>query len=82
MLAAWMEDIESLEEISQDDTARQLFLRMATLSQEGRLGPFLIELEADDELDAGTKGALVELAHDRTFLHAVESYLHSTHVVH
>jgi hypothetical protein len=82
MVTAWLEDIESLQEIAQNDCARALFLRMAVLSREGRLEPFLKELAADDELDASTKGAVVELAHDGPFLAAVEEYLLSTRQVH
>jgi len=37
MLELWQQDLEWLEAISQDDDARALFLRMAALSQEGRL---------------------------------------------
>ena len=44
MLGRWLQDIESLEEISRDDTTRALFLRLALLSQSGRLKPFLREL--------------------------------------
>ena len=73
-----MEDIEPLQEIAQNDCARALFLRMAVLSREVRLEPFLTELAADDEPDAGTKGAVMELAHDAPFLAAVEEYLLST----
>ena len=47
----WLQDIESLEAISQDDDTRNLFLRMAQLSQDGRLAPFLRELKDDRELD-------------------------------
>jgi hypothetical protein len=82
MHAAWLEDFESLHQIAENDSARALFLRMALLSREGRLEPFLTELAADDELDAGTKGAVTELANDPTFLAAVEDYLRSTHRVH
>jgi len=82
MFAAWMEDLESLQEIAENDPARRLFLRMALLSRAGRLEPFLTELAADDELDDGTKGAVVELAHDPMFLAAVEEYLRSTQRVH
>jgi hypothetical protein len=73
-----MEELESLQEIAENDSARQLFLRMALLSREDRLEPFLTELAADEELDDGTKGAVTELAHDHTFLAAVEEYLLST----
>ena len=82
MHAAWLEDFESLQQIAENDSARALFLRMALLSREGRLEPFLTELAADDELDAGTKGAVTELANDPTFLAAVEDYLRSTQRVH
>ena len=82
MHEALLEDFESLQDIAENDSARQLFLRMAMLSREGRLEPFLTELAADDELDAGTKGAVVELATDAPFLAAVEEYLHRTDRVH
>jgi hypothetical protein len=78
----WLEDIESLEAISQDDDTRKLFLRMAQLSQNGRLQPFLRELNADSELDDETKGTLAELAQDASFLHAVEDYVRCTRALH
>ena len=82
MLGLWLHDMESLEAISQDDEARQIFLRMAALSRDGQMGNFLTELERDEELDAETKGTLGELARDSTFLLAVEDYLERTHVLH
>jgi hypothetical protein len=78
MDAFWFTDLESLEAISQDDVTRSLFLRMAKLSQSGRLKPFLRELEADRELDEQTKLTMAELAADGPFLHAVEEYVHRT----
>ena len=82
MLATWLEDLESLEAISQDDLTRDLFLKMASLSQENRLQPFLFELEHDDELDDSTKGMLAEIAGDPSFLLAVEDYVKKTEIVH
>jgi hypothetical protein len=82
MLATWMQDLESLEAISQDDLTRDLFLKMAWLSQEDRLSPFLVELQHDDDLDESTKGMLAEIAEDRTFLLAVEDYVQKTQIVH
>jgi hypothetical protein len=82
MNGLWLRDIESLEAISQDEDTRNLFLRMAQLSQNGRLQPFLRELEDDRELDAETKGTLSELACDAGFLHAVEDYVHRTRALH
>lgn len=82
MLVTWLQDLESLEAISQDDATRDLFLRMAWLSQEDRLQPFLSELQRDDDLDDSTKGMLTELAEDPTFLLAVEDYVHKTQMVH
>ena len=76
------QDLESLEAISQNDEARQIFLRMAAMSHEGRLGSFLSELNGDDEIDDDTKGTLTELAQDRTFLIAVEDYLRRTQTFH
>jgi hypothetical protein len=78
----WLQDIESLEAISQDKRTRELFLRMAQMSQAGRLAPFLIELERDHELDDVTKGTLAELASDHAFLHAVEDYVRRTRALH
>jgi hypothetical protein len=82
MLGLWQQDLEWLEAISQDADARALFLRMAALSQEGRMEPFLTELSRDDELDEQTKGTVAELAQDQAFLLAVADYLRETHRVH
>ena len=82
MFAEWLEDLESLEAISQDDEARTIFSRMATMSQEGRLGTFLVELAGTPELDDFTKGTLSEIARDEAFLLAVDDYLHRTQVLH
>jgi hypothetical protein len=78
----WLTDIESLEAISQDAETRRLFLRMAHLSQTGRLQPFLRELADDVDLDAETKSTVSELAQDTTFLNAVEDYVHRTRALH
>ena len=82
MHALWLDDLEALEAISQDDDTRRLFLRMAQLCQHGRLTPFLRELAADAELDQATKSKLSELAQDSTFLLAVEDYLLRTREQH
>ena len=82
MNGLWLQDIESLEAISQDDDTRTLFLRMAHMSQAGRLAPFLYELAHDGDIDAETEGTLAELAQDETFLHAVEDYVHRTKSFH
>ena len=78
----WLDDLESLEAISQNEEARRIFLRMAALSQTGKTPSFLVEVALDRELDADTKGRLVELAQDETFLLAVEEYLVRTHRLH
>ena len=82
MLGSWLQDLESLEAISQDDDAKRIFLRMAAMSQSGQMTSFLTELAKDDELDEETKGTLVELAKDDTFLLAVEDYLQKTQRLH
>ena len=82
MFGEWMEDLESLEAISQDAEAREIFLRMAALSQEGRLGSFLVELADTSELDEFTKGTLSEIARDEAFVLMVDDYLHRTTVLH
>jgi hypothetical protein len=78
----WLQDIESLEAISQDADTRRLFLRMARMSQTGRLQPFLRELDADADLDEETKVTLAEIAQDASLLHAVEDYVHRTRAHH
>jgi hypothetical protein len=82
MLGLWLNDMESLEAISQDDDAKRIFLRMAAMSRDGQMGNFLTELAHDDELDEETKGTLRELAEDDRFLLAVEDYLQRTQLLH
>ena len=82
MFGEWMQDLESLEAISQDEEARTIFLRMAAMSQEGRLASFLIELAGTAELDDFTKGTLSEIARDEAFLLVVDDYLRRTRVLH
>jgi hypothetical protein len=82
MFGEWMDDLESLEAISQDDEARRIFLRMAAMSRDGHMKSFLTELARDEDLDDETKGTLKELAEDGTFLLAVEDYLSRTEVLH
>ena len=81
-MGPWLVDIESFEELSQDATSRRLVLRMAQLSREGRLAPFMIEVAADPDFDEDTRAAIAELACDEAFLFAVEDYLGRTSVVH
>ena len=82
MFGEWLEDLESLEAISQDVEARAIFSRMAAMSQEGRLGTFLVELAGTAELDEFTKGTLSEIAKDEAFLLVVDDYLRRTTVLH
>ena len=82
MLAEWMYDFEALEAISQDDDTRRLFLRMAALSEDGRLAPLLYELAHDDELDDEVKGTIDVIAGDECFLLVVQDYIHRTQVLH
>ena len=83
MLGLWQHhDLESLEAISQNDDARRIFLRMAAMSQEGKLPQFLNELAVDPEIDDDVKSTLTELALDQPFLLAVEDYLRRTQRVH
>jgi hypothetical protein len=82
MLGLWLQDLESLEAISQDDDTRAIFLRMAAMSQSGGLSSFLSEVAHDEDLDEDTKGTITELARDRSFLLAVEDYLQRTQRFH
>jgi hypothetical protein len=81
-VGVWLQDIESHEAISQVEETRNLFLRMAQMSQTGRLQPFLRELEDDRDLDDETKVTLAEIACDASFLHALEDYVHRTRALH
>ena len=81
MHGLWLHDLESLEAISQDDSARRIFLKMSAMSQEGTLENFLFELNVDAELDDETKATLSELGRDQAFLLAVEDYCRRTHVL-
>ena len=82
MAAPWLQDLESFEAISQDDTTRRIFLKLAAMSHAGRLPNFIAQVASDQELDDTTKGHLTELANDRPFLLAVEDYLRRTRVYH
>jgi hypothetical protein len=82
MLEQLRDNLESFEAINQDDLTRDLVLRISALSQAGKLAPFLFELTHDAELDELTKGTLVEIANDESFLLAVEDYLVRTEIVH
>jgi len=82
MLQPLQDNLESFEAINQDGVTRDLVLRMAALSQAGKLGPFLFELAQDAELDDLTKGTLAEIANDQNFLLAVEDYLVRTEIAH
>jgi len=74
----WLVDIESFEEVSQDEISRRLVLRLAQMSREGRLAPFVIDVAHDPDFDEETRLAIAELAEDETFLLAVEEYLGRT----
>jgi hypothetical protein len=78
----WLQDIESLERISQDEGARALFLRMAELQRAGRTSTFLDELADDPEVGEDVKGSLAEIAQDEQFLLALEDYVHRTRRFH
>jgi hypothetical protein len=82
MLGPWLQDLESLEAISQDDGVRRIFLKMAAMSHDGRLPGFIDELWSDEELDDRTKEQLTELANDHALLLAVEEYLRRTQRIH
>jgi hypothetical protein len=81
-MGPWLVDIESFERVSQDDVSRRLVLRLAQLSRERRLTPFVTEVARDPEFDEETRCAIAELAEDETFLLAVEDYLGRTRIYH
>ena len=75
MLELWLQDLESLEAINQDEETREVLLRMAGLARGGRLDTFIDVVGADADLDPVTKDWVLELAQDESFLFAVEDYL-------
>jgi hypothetical protein len=64
----WVQDIESLEAINQDELVRQVVVRLAGVARDGRLPGFVAAVGADAELDAETKATVLELARDETLL--------------
>jgi hypothetical protein len=82
MVGLWLQDIEALEQISQDDRARTLFLRMAELRRAGQTSNFLVELADDPEVDDDVKNSLAEIAQDADLLFAIEEYVRRTRAIH
>jgi hypothetical protein len=82
MLGTWLQDLESLEEISQNDDTRRIFLRMAAMQRTGRMDLFLTQLAEEPEIDDDTKVSIAELAHETDFLLAVEDYCARTDRLH
>ena len=82
VMIEWLQELETMEAISQDEATRDIVLRMAALSEDGRTGRFLQELDSEPGLDASTKGAIAELARDESFLRAFADYIGRTGVVH
>ncbi len=82
MQELWLQELESLEAISQDADTRAICLRMAAMSRAGTLISFLSTLRHDDGLDQATRGMIAELGSDEEFLHAVEDYVRRTHIEH
>ena len=81
-MTPWLVDIESFEQVSQNEISRRLVLRLAQMSREGRLAPFVIDVAHDPDFDEEARLAITELAEDGTFLLAVEKYLGRTRVSH
>jgi hypothetical protein len=82
MLGLSLHELESLEEISQNEPARRIFLRMAAMQRAGRMRSFLTELADDPDVDDDTKGSITEIAQDVGFLLAVEDYCAKTNRLH
>jgi hypothetical protein len=81
-MGPWLVDIETFEQVSQDEVSCRIVLRLAQLSREGRLAPFVTEVARDPDFDEETRLAIAELAEDETFLLAVEDYVGRTRVIH
>jgi hypothetical protein len=81
MLDPRPQDLEALEALNQDETTRQIVLRMAGLARGGQLPGFIAAIDRDPELDEETKQEVLELA-DESFLLAAEDYLRQTRNFH
>jgi len=79
--AAYTHDLEALESVTQNELAREVFLRMARLSPGAGVGNFLAEL-VESGIDADTQELFAEVACDRAFLLALDDYVHRTSVLH
>jgi hypothetical protein len=64
----WVRDGESFEAVTQDELVRPLVLRLAGLARRSRLPVFIATVGSDEELDAETKAAVLDLARNETFL--------------
>ena len=82
MVDLWLQDIESLEAVAQDELTKLICLRMAKMWQSGTLDTFLARLDRDDDLDEGTRGTIAVLAADERFLLTVEDYVRRTRLIH
>ena len=81
-MQVWLEDIEALEAVTQDELVRSVVLRLAGLARNGKLPDFVETVGADAELDAEKKATVLELARDETFLLAAEDYIRATAYYH
>ena len=77
----WVQDIEPLEAVNQDELVRHVVLRTDGLAR-SRLPGFVPTVGADAELDAETKATVLELARDEPFLLACEDYMRATAYYH
>jgi hypothetical protein len=82
MLDLSVQALESLEEITQNESTRRIFLRMAEMQRSGRMRSFLSQLADDPDVDDDTKGSIREIAQDVGFLLAVEEYCAETNRLH
>jgi hypothetical protein len=75
-------DLETLEAVSQNEAALDLFLRVAYLAGDGQLNRFLLELGETEGIDDETKAAFAEVAQDEAFLRALDEYVYRTSILH
>ena len=79
---AWTQQLEPLELVSRNASARELLLRVASIAEDGGLEGFLAELARDDAIDAATFAAVEDVARNRPFLRALQDYVRATRVLH
>jgi len=70
----WLDELDLLEALDQDEGARRVVLRMGRLADRGELRRFTEVVRADPQLDTETKAWVLRMAENERFLLAAHGY--------